>query len=86
MVGRGLSRSQCEDDGHFECEHVAAALALGVVAAAVVGDSPPDGFSHVASGPTVVVDGVDFESVLDVLDVLRFSFTFPKVCQRALHG
>ena len=83
-----MSRSQCEDDGHFECEHVAAALALGVVAAAVVGDSPPDGFSHVASGPSAVVDvdGVDFESVLDVLDVLRFSFTFPKVCQRALHG
>lgn len=83
MVGRGLSRGQCEDDGHFECEDVAAALALNVVAAAVVGDSPPDGFSHVAGGPSGVVDGGDFESVLDVL---RFSFTFPKVCQRALHG
>ena len=77
MVGRGLSRGQSEDDRHFECEDVAAVLALGVVAAAVVGDSPPDGFSHVAGGPSgVVVDGVDFESVLDVL---RFSFTFPKV-------
>ena len=85
MEGRGLSRSQCEDDGHFECEDVAAALALNVVAAAVVGDSPPDGFSHVAGGPSAVVDvdGVDFESVLDFH---RFSFTFSKVCQRFLHG